>query len=383
VVIPKAANRSAEGISSHSPVLGVAIEEALIMGAKRGKGVQAQNSANRKSNASSHANMELDSMFSKQQKEQQRLDRQMNELQEIWDEFQGPTTPRLFSSWKEIASVGMFLLALGMLSVIVGLAAGMTISIHYFEDPLHRFDNQGMVINGQHKVTTYDNDILTKNLMPNSSSIDLGRVEKTIIRGERMVVSITRDEDWLGPLVESVAGETFRDIFYAKSPTKPTLCPDGKTMGFSNWEVLTTAIHETNALSAEKSQRWREYFSSIKSHEFGAFQDDALYYEDESVFTICPGVTLKGRRPIFVNAENSVIECDACTFDVAGTHFAFGPQARNVLVRGVAFKWTYPSSLVFNHDGAEVTFEDCLWITSSRKSKSGTVADLNSFRYGF
>jgi hypothetical protein len=353
------------------------------MGPKRGKGVQSQSSGNRKSHASSHSNMEHDAMFSKQQKEQQRVDMQINELQEIWDEFQGPATPRLFSTWKEIASVGLFLLSLGMLSVIVGLAAGMTISIHYFEDPLHRFDNQGMVINSQHKVTTYDNDILTRNVMPNSSSIDLGRVESTTIRGERMVVSIVRDDDLLGPVVESVAGETFRDIFFAKSPTKPTLCPDGKTMGFSSWEVLMTAIHETNALSSEKSHRWREYFSSIKSHEFGAFQDDALYYEDESVFTICPGATLKGRRPIFINAENSVIECDACTIDVAGTHFGFGPHARNVLVRGVTFKGTYPSSVAFNHDGAEVTFEDCLWITSSRKLKSGTVADLNSSRYGF
>ena len=267
-----------------------------------------------------------------------------------------------------------------MLSVIVGLAAGMTISIHYFEDPVHRFDSYGMVVNSQHKVTTYDNDILTRNVMPNSSSIDLGRVEKSTIWGERMVVSIVRDEDMFGPMEESHDGETFRDIFFAKVATKPSLCPDGKSTGYSSWETLTTAMHEANALSAEKSKRWREYFSSISSHAFGAFQDDALYYEDVTVFTICPGVTLKGRRPIFMNAENVVIECHSCTIDVTGTHLSFGSQARNVILRGISFMGTYPSSVAFHHDGADVTFEDCLWITGSRKSRSGSVVDLNSAR---
>ena len=325
--------------------------------------------------------MELDAIFSKQQKEQQRVEMQVNELQEIWDEFQGPATPKLFSSWKEIVAVTLFLLSLGMLSVIVGLAAGMTISIHYFEDPLHRFDSYGTVVNSQHKVTTYDNDILTRNVMPNSSSIDLGRVEKTTMWGERSVVSIVRgDGEFLGPLVESDDGETFRDIFFAKPATKPALCPDGKTMGFSNWEVLMTAMNEMNVLSADKSTRWREYFSSIESRDFGAFQDDALYYEDLSVFTICPGVTLKGRRPIFMNAENVFLECDSCTIDVAGTDFFFGPQARNVLLRGITFKGTYPSSVAFHHDGADATFEDCLWISGSRKARSGSVVDLKSAR---
>lgn len=81
-----------------------------------------------------------------------------------------------------------------------------------------------------------------------------------------------------------------------------------------------------------------------------------------------------------MNAENVVVECDdGCTIDVGGTHLAFGPHAKNVLVRGITFRGARSSSLTFFHDGADATFEDCSWIGNSGISgKYGAVADVNS-----
>ena len=157
---------------------------------RKGKGAHSQNNSNRKSNNSSNANTDHVSTFSKQQKEQRKVAAQINELQDIWDEFQGATSPQLYSSWKEIAAAGLFLLSLGLVAVLVGVAAGMTISIHYIDDPFQPFDSNGMVISNQHRVTTYDKEMLTRNVMPNSTSIDLGNLKKTVMKGERMLVSI-------------------------------------------------------------------------------------------------------------------------------------------------------------------------------------------------
>jgi hypothetical protein len=351
---------------------------------RKGKGMQSQStSTSRKSNASwNSATDATATILSKQQKEQQKVDMQLNEFQEILDEVQGKMSfTKPFSSWKEIAVAGLALLTLGSLSVIVGIVAGMTISIHYFDDPLFHVDRNGMVISSQHKVTTYDNEIVARNVLSGSSNLDLGRVEKTTIKGERSVFSLVREAEQMGPELEARDTGAFRDIFFSPLSIQPTLCPDGYTIGFSNWEMLKTAVREANSLSAERFLRWNEYFSSIESNEFGAFQDDVLYYEDESIFTICPGVTLKARKgPIFINSENVVIECEGCTIDVGGTHFSFGPHARNVFVRGITFKGAQTSSLTFHHNGVDATFEDCLWICSSSKSKLGPVADVNSTR---
>jgi hypothetical protein len=126
--------------------------------------------------------------------------------------------------------------------------------------------------------------------------------------------------------------------------------------------------------------KWSAYFAQV-GKSFAAFEDDLLYYEQDVIFTICPGASLRARRghTIFINAENVVIECDDCTVDVGGTHLAFGPHAKNVLVRGITFKSAHTSSLTFFHDGAEASFEDCFWIGNSGVSgKFGAVADVNS-----
>ena len=69
--------------------------------------------------------------------------------------------------------------------------------------------------------------------------------------------------------------------------------------------------------------------------------------------------------PIFVNAEDLIIECDMCAIDMTGTHLSFGPYARNVLIRGITFRGATTSSLTFHHHGADVRFEDCYWLYNS------------------
>ena len=160
----------------------------------------------------------------------------------------------------------------------------------------------------------------------------------------------------------------------------PTLCPDGKTVGYDSWKTLQAAVREANLFAAERFGTWNEYLALSESTFTGTFDDESYYYEQPITLRICPGVTLKARKgPIFINAENLHIRCDGCRVHVGGTHFSFGPQARNILIRGIEFRNAATSSLVFYHDGAIASFEDCRWIDNSAISnKVGNVVDVNS-----
>jgi hypothetical protein len=251
------------------------------------------------------------------------------------------------------------------------------ISIHDTIDYLKRPDRMDLIVTSPYKVTSYDSDIALRNVMSTSTHLGLGQVKTSKIMGERMVVSIIPER-----ASEDIQPEKpFRDIFFTPPSIQPTLCPDGSTLGFSSWDTLRNAVDEANILSAERFVRWKNYFSTIAWNQFGAFQDDALYYEYETVFDICPGVTLKGRKsPIFIDADNLSIQCQSCVVDVLGTHFSFGPQAKHVSIRGITFQGVQTSSLTFYSDGADVIFEECLWITKRRKPKLGLIADINSSR---
>jgi hypothetical protein len=256
-------------------------------------------------------------------------------------------------TWKEALMIFMVAILMVIASVGVGIAAVMTISIHYYEEP--------GAATAAHRVTTLDSDIQSIPLLP--------------IYTEDVVVQE------LPPLGEQTFPQEnhTQGMFRTEATIQPTLCSDGITMGFQDWNTLKAAIREANSLSAEKFLRWNEYFAEGQED---AFDDKSLYYEEDVFFTICPGTTLKARKgPIYINAENIVLECDGCTVDVDGTHLAFGPHARNVLVRGATFKGAQTSSLTFYHDGSEATFEDCYWFGNSGNGKSGAVADVNSTRY--
>lgn len=337
---------------------------------------------------------------------------------------------------KEILILILAIVCSVVLAMLIGVAAGMTISIHYFE-------NQSPVVGGKmnpqdryllysgpsayQKVTTLDPNIASSNVIQRDrDGLDLGKVITTTASGLLNVLMVVEEMTPLHPEQHCIQhqgdtgateaggmgddstdgfeqGSSFRkaipltmDQAEALSPgyiqwkrsqphielrepsVLPTVCSDGKTLGFDSWTKLRAAVLEANSISAERFMKWSEYFAT---NSFSAFDDDQLYYEEDVVFTICPGATLRARKgPIFINAENVVLECaGGCVVDVGGTHLAFGPNAKNTLVRGITFKRARTTSLTFFHDGADASFEDCSWIDNSgTNNKFGSVADVNS-----
>jgi hypothetical protein len=327
-------------------------------------------------------------------------------------------------TWKEIVLALVAIGLLAILSICLGIAAGMTISIHYYENQspaVRRMDprDTSTLYSGPaayQRVTTLDPSIASSNvLQKDRDGLDLGKVITTTASGQLNVLMVVEEADPIDGTPKTSTspqmGQTHNANYDSSSNTSPmtmeeakklvphydkwkanqpaidlrestihpTLCSDGYTRGFNNWATLKAAVQEANSISAERFMKWSAYFAYV-GKSFSAFEDESLYYEQDVLFTICPGATLKSRRgPIYINAENVVIECEGCTIDVGGTHLAFGPHAKNVLVRGITFKGAHTSSLTFFHDGAEASFEDCFWIGNSGISgKFGAVADVNS-----
>ena len=325
-------------------------------------------------------------------------------------------------TWKEITLATVGIASLALISICVGIAAGMTISIHYFESQspsMRRMDPRDTLslysgVAAYQRVTSLDHTIASTNVVQKDrGGLDLGKVITTTASGQLKFLLVVEESAPLhtdGSSTED-SSEAKNDASYdsssksfpmtveeadslapnyskwkasqpfielRKSTVHPILCSDQNTVGFNDWNTLRAAVQEANSISAERFMKWSAYFANI-GKSFAAFEDDLLYYEQDVVFTICPAATLRGRGSIFINAENVVIECDDCTVNVGGTHLDFGPHAKNVLVRGLTFKSARTSSLTFFHDGAEASFEDCYWIgNSAMSSKFGAVADVNS-----
>ncbi|KAL9183127.1 hypothetical protein ACHAXT_004914 [Thalassiosira profunda] len=206
----------------------------------------------------------------------------------------------------------------------------------------------------------------------------------------------------------------------AQATILPTLCPDGRTVGYDNWFLLRDAVTEANAIAAEEFLRWNEYLVRSATNKS---VEPPVYHPPEP-FVICPGVTLNQKSPyrsilspyywasylvsflpygsssssrlvrsrsapkaknklssIFINAEDIEIECDMCVVDLPGTHFSFGPHAKNVLIRGITFRGATTSSLTFHHHGADVSLEDCYWLWNSggvvNNNRNGPYANVN------
>jgi hypothetical protein len=167
-----------------------------------------------------------------------------------------------------------------------------------------------------------------------------------------------------------------------------------------------------NAIAAEEFLRWNEYLMiAAKNNSL-----EPPVYTPPDPFVVCPGVVLNqkslwgsmfspsywassiysvvlsilgsfgyssttttpanhhGRATsksknklssIFINAEDITIECVMCTVDLPGTHFSFGPHAKNVKIKGFTFRGATTSSLTFHHHGADVHLEDCYWLYNS------------------
>jgi hypothetical protein len=210
----------------------------------------------------------------------------------------------------------------------------------------------------------------------------------------------------------------------------PRPCRNDPTVyGYGSYQELKTVLRDVNRYSAERHDRWNEYSnrrkttqtvwrtnggssssssnggSSSNSNIYPDFynhhnaeddnDDDAsnvnpaasssrpspsLYYQEEITITICPRTTLYGFfGPLFINTESLTIQCDDCTVSSWGSHFSFGPSARNVKLAGLAFRHATASSMVFPYGGADVSFEHCKWINNSAtRANQGSVLDMHS-----
>ena len=339
-------------------------------------------------------------------------------------------------NFRDVAFCVGGVLALAILSILVGFAAGMTISIHYYEDQspidVRHMDERetSTMYSGSaayRKVTTLDPTIASTNVLESRhrNGLDLGKVITASASGQLNVLMVveevmplhvgvsstgkskvysssspatnkqrdmSRGSDGIStpiPLTIEQANllspgyskwkESQPDIVIRQPRILPKQCSDGYTMGFDDWHTFKAAVQEANSISAERFMKWSAYFASV-GRSAAVFEDDDLYYEQDVVFTICPGVTLRARKgPIYINAENVVIRCRKCTIHVGGTHLNFGPHAKNVLVRGVTFMGAYSSSVTLFQDGADASFEDCIWESNTGVNASfGGVADVNS-----
>jgi len=214
------------------------------------------------------------------------------------------------------------------------------------------------------------------------------------------------------PKLVSVAppNSTYQKSLALSGKYQPSLCSDGKTVGFSDLPTLRSAVNElgeayenavTNLLEYRKFKS--EYLhimnTGVNFEATLAYGGDAVrterpeqipqYMQDfldivPDPFVICPYAHLRGltltpaRNTIHINAEDVVIECDSCVIDSPGSHISHGAYGRNSIIRGITFKSATDSSLIFRYDGASATLEDCTWMGNNGKTSQGSVVDMNS-----
>jgi hypothetical protein len=316
-------------------------------------------------------------------------------------------------SWREIFTMGMVLLGFACLSIVLGVAAGVSISIHYFETDASvnlRMLSQPMSYNIQSKVTTLDPIIANMNLVRGAPD-SLNRVIHTSATGQKSVLMVVEetsiydvnsnrsfkdgaDMEWNEYLERNFASPPpLPQMLYENYATvHPVLCSDGRTLGFNNAKHLHAALDDVNRYSAERQRRWQDYFDALVNFNLMSmahdrpplsetiFHDSRMYYEEEIVFTICPNQYLGGGSDLFfVNTEGLTIECEGCTIGLHYSHFEFGAFARNVHIRGITFEYATRGSLKFPEDGSEVDFENCTWIHNRSTNPSwGAIVDIYS-----
>ena len=327
-------------------------------------------------------------------------------------------TTTLRITCKDIMTVGLILLALFGVSMIVGIAAGLSVSVHIHDAADYSSEHR---IIPQQRVTISDPSISRLNNYPAIGG-DSGFGRSRFQALHKLPVDSTMADvlafydEWTDqmvivedPTTQQTANPPVEESATRSMPlppnmgslddwvrSKPKLCSDGKTIGYDSWNSLVSAVDDVNRYSAERFELWHDYFVKvIHAQEATAectvvnkdcrsphtFDEDWMYYEEQIVMTICPRAVLRkrSRGPIFVNTESMVFECDDCAIQAHGTHMSFGPEAKNVLVRGITFTYATTSSLVFYYDGADVSFENCHFVESRSRMKTwGAIADVNS-----
>jgi hypothetical protein len=226
---------------------------------------------------------------------------------------------------KEITFVLLIVVISVILAMVIGVAAGMTISIHYFENQNPTVSLGGMKTNNRdspllysgpsgvyQKVTTLDPVIASSNVVQRDGNLDLGKVVTATSTGQLNVLMVVDEIAPLNSNSESVQNhnaennnnaanehrsggsdhadgsskeskignsltreqaeaiapgyhkwESTQPNIELRQPTAlPLLCSDGVTLGFDSWAKLRTAVQEANSISAERFMKWNEYFAT-------------------------------------------------------------------------------------------------------------------------
>ncbi len=184
----------------------------------------------------------------------------------------------------------------------------------------------------------------------------------------------------------------------------PSRCKYGDGYGFSDLITLRSAIEELNTAYEQSVTTYLNYHRAVA--EYTKILSENSHYVIQSPtplpqymidflevtpdpFVICPSAHLRsaihdrgrGRHgPIYINAEEVVIECVNCIIDAPATHISFGPLAKKVVVRGLTLMGATETSVVLREHGAEALFEDCVFIRNEGVGAQGAIADLNSTR---
>jgi len=320
-------------------------------------------------------------------------------------------------TYKEVACIWIGLVALVVGTFLLAMTAEISIEIHYFDraelpgvlsspssPSSSRFsfsalDARQRELNFHHRVTTVEPDIASIVPPSTSSFSKKTRLQRVVLLNEAGYpqplivveeVGGAPDSDQNATAPASPSNGDTKRIPNPPTTIEPKIRPKPckgddlyRTLGFDDWATLSDAIREANSLSVDRFVRWSRFFAEADTNFRGTFDDDSLYYEEDFVVNVCPGTTLRARTgPIFVNAPNVVLSCPggACVVEVGGSHFSFGPHAKNVLIRGFTFRKAQSSSLVFFETGADVSFEDCAWYNDNKAltDRLGAVADINS-----
>lgn len=343
----------------------------------------------------------------------------------------------LLFSWKEMLTLCVILLCFAGCSIIVGVAAGVSISIHYYESPenvdhrrLSQQWDEGTTASTTQHVTRLDPTIaasLSTSQMPFANPSDAAplRVIHTSTTGFRSVLHLVEESPSIGN--DHTFHHTFSNTTYGShsdddggglyhhpsldvTPPRwdtevdnwllhpPKLCSDSQTMGYDSWRTLRLALQDANRYSALRFEEWMHYFSVLaqrdglasarspegyftqaSSSNLPFFQDDSLYYEEQFTFTICPGATLiADREPLLIDTESVTLECDGCTISGGTAHISFGPDAKNALIRGIRFQASSRSSVWMHQNGADAVFEDCTWVLPYRLRSKGARPSIIS-----
>lgn len=173
-------------------------------------------------------------------------------------------------------------------------------------------------------------------------------------------------------------------------PLLPHLCSDGVTYGYDTWSSLLTLLRHANRPYDEGSEEYYDdhgrgwSFDNNKNDTADDYDSYYSYYHPTLDITICPGTQLWADAPLRINTPALVrLQCVDCrvvgrSLRLQSTLVELGPAARHVLVRGWTLATTHQRNwLRLDHPGGAVLqMESCVFASDNRVDDGTTSQDF-------